>query len=106
MNSLFVRKGDNVVVLSGKDKGKRGRVIATMPKQGKLLVEGVNVVSRHMKPRGGTDPGGIRKKESPLYSCKVMCICPGCKKPTRIAHSVSASGDKARVCKKCGDEFK
>ena len=106
MNSLFVRKGDMVVVLSGKDRGKRGRVITTMPKQSKLLVEGVNVVSRHMKPRGQTDPGGIRKKESPLYACKVMCVCPGCKKPTRVAHAINSGGEKFRVCKKCGNEFK
>ena len=106
MNSLRVRKGDTVIVLSGRDKGKRGRVITTIPKQDKVLVEGVNVVSRHMKPRGQSDPGGIRKKESPLYACKVMFVCPGCKKPTRIAHLVHPDGEKVRVCKKCGDEIK
>jgi len=106
MNSLNVRKEDTVVVLSGKDKGKRGRVIATVPKQGKVLVEGVNIVTRHCKPRGQADPGGIRKKENPLYACKVMCVCPSCKKPTRIGHVVHADGEKARVCKKCGSEMK
>ncbi|MCL2747739.1 MAG: 50S ribosomal protein L24 [Oscillospiraceae bacterium] len=106
MNSLNVRKGDTVVVLSGKDKGRRGRVIATMPKQGKLLVSGVNIVSRHTKPRGQTDPGGIRKKEGAIYACKVMCVCSSCKKPTRIAHKVHADGSKVRVCKRCAGEIK
>ena len=106
MNSLNVRKGDTVEVLSGKDKGKRGRVIATMPKDNKVLVEGVNVASRHMKPRGQTDPGGIRKKESAIYACKLMCVCTGCKKPTRIGHTIRPDGEKVRVCKKCGDEIR
>ena len=106
MNSLNIRKGDTVVVLSGRDKGKRGRVITTVPKAGKVLVEGVNVVSRHMKPRGQTDPGGIRKKEGAIYACKVMCVCPSCKKPTRIGHVIHPDGEKARKCKKCGDEIR
>ena len=106
MNSLNIRKGDTVVVISGKDKGKKGRVSATHPKEGKVLVEGVNVVSRHMKPKGQTDPGGIRKGESAIYACKVMCVCPHCRKSTRIAHLVHPDGEKVRVCKKCGDEIK
>jgi len=106
MNSLSIRKGDTVIVLSGKDKGKRGRVSATRPRENKVLVEGVNVVSRHMKPKGQTDPGGIRKGESAIYACKVMCVCPNCRKPTRIGHVVHADGEKVRVCKKCGDEIK
>ena len=106
MNSLFVHKGDTVVVLSGKNKNKRGRVITTLPRENKLLVEGVNVVSRHMKPKGQTDAGGIRQKESAIYACKVMCVCPSCKKPTRIAHNIHADGKKVRMCKKCGNEIK
>ena len=106
MNSLNIRKGDTVVVLSGKDKGKRGRVITTQPRQGKVLVEDVNIVTRHKKPRGQRDPGGIMKKEGAIYACKVMCVCPSCKKPTRIAHTVQSDGEKVRVCKKCGDEMK
>ena len=106
MNSLFVRKGDTVYIMSGKDKGKRGRVMATLPREGKLLVENLNVVKRHMKPRGQTDPGGIREKEGAIFACKVMCVCPGCKKPTRIAHKIHPDGEKVRVCKKCGDEIK
>ena len=106
MNSLNIRKGDTVIVLSGKDRGKKGRVMATQPKAGKVLVEGVNIVSRHMKPKGQTDPGGIRKGESSLYACKVMCICPSCRRPTRIAHIVHPDGVKVRRCKKCGDEIK
>ncbi len=105
MNSLNIRKGDTVLVLSGKDKGKRGRVMTTLPKEGKVLVEGVNIVTRHAKPRGQTDPGGIRKQEGPIYACKVMHVCPKCKKPTRSAHKIQGDGTKIRVCKKCGDEI-
>ena len=106
MNSLFVRKGDTVIVLSGKNKGKKGRVISTIPSDGKLIVEGVNMVKRHMKSRGQKDPGGIRTKEGAIYACKVMCVCPHCKRPTRIAHNVHPDGVKLRMCKKCGDEIK
>ncbi len=104
MNSLSIRKGDTVVVLSGKDKGKRGRVMSTVPASGKVFVEGVNVTSRHLRPRGQTDPGGIRKQESAIYACKVMRVCSKCKTPTRTAHSILGDGTKVRVCKKCGEE--
>jgi large subunit ribosomal protein L24 len=105
MNNVNVRKGDTVVVLSGKDKGKQGRVMSTLPRAGKVLVEGVNIVSRHLKPRGQTDPGGIRKQEGPIYVCKVMRVCPACKKPTRPGHLLRPDGEKVRVCKKCGEEI-
>lgn len=104
-NSLSIKKGDTVVVLSGKDKGQRGKVLEAMPKAGKLVVEGINVVSRHTKPRKQGDQGGIIKKEAPLYACKVMRVCPKCDKPTRPASRVQADGTKVRVCKKCGAEI-
>lgn len=103
MNSLNIRRGDTVIVLSGKEKGKHGRVLSTIPKEDKVIVEGVNFVTKHAKPRGQTDPGGIRKQEGALYACKVMRICPKCKKPTRAAHALHPDGTKTRVCKKCGD---
>jgi len=103
MNSLNIKKNDQVIVLSGRDCGKRGKVVATYPKEGKVIVEGVNIVTRHQKPRKQTDPGGIMKKESPIYACKVMRVCPKCSKPTRIGHDVKDGGDKSRVCKKCGE---
>ena len=98
---MNVKKNDTVVVLSGKDKGKQGKVLKTEPKSGKVVVENINVVSRHTKPRKQGDQGGILKKEAPLYACKVQKVCPKCNKPTRIGHKVE--GDKkVRICKKCG----
>ena len=97
MKKMSIKKDDLVVVLSGKDKGKQG-------KSGKVVVENINVVSRHTKPRKQGDQGGILKKEAPLYACKVQKVCPKCNKPTRIGHKVE--GDKkVRICKKCGAEI-
>jgi large subunit ribosomal protein L24 len=103
MNSLSVRKDDIVVVLSGKDKGRKGKIVQTLPKENKVLVEGVNVAKRHTKPRKRTDPGGIIEKECPIYASKVMRICPKCQKPTRAGHVIAEDGTKNRVCKKCGE---
>ncbi len=101
MNSLFVRTDDTVIVISGKDKGKKGKVTATFPKTNKVLVDGVNTSKRHQKPRKQTDPSGIINKDVPIYASKVMRVCPKCNKPTRAAHTVSQDGTKTRVCKKC-----
>ena len=98
---MFVRKDDKVVVLSGRDKGKQGKVLSVDPKADKLIVEGVMVASRHMKPRKQGDQGGIVKVETPIYASKVMVVCPKCGKPTRVAHKIE-DGKKHRVCKKCG----
>ena len=103
MNSLSIRKDDTVKVLSGKDKGKKGKVLATYPKSAKLLVEGVNVCTKHQKPRRQTDPGGILTQESPIYACKVMRVCPKCREATRAAHFLAEDGTKSRICKKCGE---
>ena len=104
MNTMSIRKDDTVIVLSGKDKGKTGKVLEVMPKDKKVVVEKVNVVSRHTKPRQQGEQGGIIKKEAPIYACKVMRVCPKCDKPTHPAHKMS--GDKkVRVCKKCGAEI-
>ena len=101
---MSIRKDDTVVVLSGKDKGKQGKILAVDPKAGKVIVEGINMVSRHQKPRRQGEEGGIIKKEAPMYACKVMRVCPKCGKATRPAHKVTAEG-KVRVCKKCGAEI-
>ena len=101
---MFIKKDDKVVVISGKDKGKEGKVLSASPKTGKVIVEGVNVASKHMKPKKQGDQGGIIKMETPIYACKVMVVCPKCGKPTRVAHKLD--GDKkVRVCKKCGAEL-
>ena len=105
MNKMSIKKDDVVVVLSGKDKGKQGKVLEVQPKAGKVIVEKVNVVSRHTKPRKQGDQGGILKKEAPIYACKVQRVCPKCGKPTRAAHKVQADGKKVRSCKKCGAEI-
>ena len=104
MNTMSIKKDDLVVVLSGKDKGKQGKVLAVLPSESKVIVEGVNVATKHKKPTSQTDQGGIVKKEAPIYACKVQKVCPKCNKPTRIGHKVE--GDKkVRICKKCGAEI-
>ena len=105
MNKMSIKKDDLVVVLSGKDKGKQGKVLKTEPKSGKVVVEKVNLVSRHTKPRRQGEEGGIIQKEAPIYASKVMRVCPKCNKPTRAAHKVLADGKKVRICKKCGAEI-
>ena len=99
---LHVKKGDTVVVLSGKDKGKEGKIISAMPRAGKVVVEGVNKVKRHSKPSLKVPNGGIVTKEMPLHACKVQLVCPACNKPTRVGHK-DVNGKNARVCKKCGE---
>ncbi len=105
MNTMSIKKGDTVVVLSGKDKGKQGKVLEAMPETRKVIVEKVNVATRHTKPRKQGDQGGIIKKEAPIYACKVMRVCPKCSKPTRPASKVGTDGKRVRVCKKCGAEI-
>lgn len=100
---IRLKKGDNVLVLSGKDKGKEGKILAVSPKENKIIVEGVNVVSKHVKPRRAGEEGGIFKTESALYACKVQLVCSKCGKATRIAHKIAEDGKKKRICKKCGE---
>ena len=101
-NKLLVKKGDTVVVISGKDKGKQGEVIATEPKKSRVFVKGVNLVKRHTKPNQKAPQGGILVKEVPMHACKVMLVCPACSKPTRVAHK-EVNGKMVRACKKCGE---
>ena len=98
---MNIKKGDNVLVIAGKDKGKSGKVLATSPKNGKVTVENVNVVTKHQKPKSQQDKGGIIKKTAPFDASNVMVICPDCGKATRIAHK-DLDGKNVRVCKKCG----
>ena len=100
---LHVRKGDNVIVLSGKDKGKKGKILSVFPKSGKVIVEGVAMATKHKKARTQTDVGGIIHQEAPIYACKVMHICDKCGQPTRIARKVMEDGSIVRVCKKCNE---
>ena len=105
MKNMSIRKDATVIVLSGKAKGKKGKDLTVMPKDGKVIVEKVNVISRHQKPRKQGEEGGIIKREAPIYACKVMRVCPKCDKPHRPAHKTLADGKKVRVCKKCGAEI-
>ena len=98
---MNIKRDDKVIVLSGKDKGKEGKVLSVDPKAGKVIVEGVSVASKHSKPRKQGEKGGIIKVETPIYACKVMVVCPKCGKPTRVAHKL-VDGKNVRVCKKCG----
>lgn len=100
MSKMFVKTGDTVQVLSGKSKGMKGEVIAVSPKENKVIVKKVNVVTKHVKPRKMGDQGGLVQVESALYASKVQLVCPKCGEATRVGHNNSK-----RVCKKCGNEF-
>ncbi|MDR0918637.1 MAG: 50S ribosomal protein L24 [Oscillospiraceae bacterium] len=116
MPKLNVRKDDTVVLLTGKQEykytptGKRreGKVLEVSPKEGKVIVEGFNLVTKHLKPGRAGQSGSIVTVESPIYACKVQVVCPHCGKPTRIAHTFTQDGDKTikvRTCKKCSKTF-
>ena len=107
MNKLHVKKGDEVVVINGKDRGTRGKVMEVSPSEGKVIVEGVNLVTKHVKPRRMGEPGGLVKAESALYADKVQLVCPKCGRPTRTGSKINEKGQKVRTCKKqdCGAEF-
>lgn len=98
-----VKKEDTVMVISGKDRGKKGKVLKTFPSEKKVIVEGVNFTKKHQRPTNQYREGGIIERESPIYVSKVMVVCPNCNRPTRIAHKVLENGEKVRVCKKCGE---
>jgi large subunit ribosomal protein L24 len=101
MNKLNVKKDDTVLVISGKDKGTKGKVLVSLPQEERVIVQNVNMVTRHKKPRRQGEPGGRIKQEGTIHASNVMLICPKCNKPTRVGHAFE--GDKkVRVCKKCG----
>ncbi|MBC8537103.1 50S ribosomal protein L24 [Feifania hominis] len=105
MNKLHVKKGDTAYVISGKDKGKKGKVIEVSPSESKVILEGINIVTKHVKPRRQGEAGGIIKAEGAMYASKVMLYCPKCNKPTRISMKILDGGNKVRVCKHCGAEL-
>ena len=97
MSKVHVKTGDTVVILSGKDRGKKGKIMAVSPKEGKVIVENANIVSKHVKPRKMGEAGGIIKAESAIYACKVQVVC--------VTHKVLEDGTKERICKKCGESL-
>lgn len=100
---LGIRKGDTAIVLSGKNKGKQGRVLSVLPKKNRVIIEGLNIIKRHMKPNKQYTQGGIIEKEAPIHISNVMLVCPKCNKPTRIANAILDNGKKQRRCKKCDE---
>ena len=113
MSKIHVKTGDTVVLLTGKygnkfDKNgnrKTGKVLEVSPKEGKVIVEGMNFVTKHVKPTRPGQAGGIVKAEGAIYASKVQVVCPKCGKPTRTSKKFDDKGNKVRACKKCGNEF-
>lgn len=103
MPKINVSKGERVRVISGADKGKTGKILQVMPRTGKVIVEGVNIVKKHMRPTQDNPQGGIIDKEAPINSSKIMLVCPRCNRPARVGYKFLASGEKTRYCKNCGE---
>ncbi len=104
MSKLHIKKDDTVVVLSGDSKGVKGKIIDVSVKEGKVLVEGANIVHKHVKPRKQGEAGGIVDTEGAIYASKVALYCPKCDRGVRVKHSI-VDGKKVRVCAKCGTEL-
>lgn len=105
MSKVHVKTGDEVIVINGKYRGQKGKVLDVSPSEGKVIVEGINIITKHVKPRRMGEVGGLVKAESALYADKVQLVCPKCHEPTRVGHSFDKDGKKVRVCKKCGAQF-
>lgn len=103
MPKVHVRKGDTVLVITGKYAGKKGKVQEVQPDKSRVVVEGVNIIKRHTRPNQKLMQGGILEREAPIHSSNVMLVCSKCDKPTRIAKKFLEDGKKVRVCKKCGE---
>jgi large subunit ribosomal protein L24 len=98
---LGIKKEDTVLVIAGREKGKKGRVLSVMPAKASLIIEKINIIKRHMKPNRKYAQGGIIEKEAPVHLSNVILVCPKCNKSTRIANLVMENGKKVRTCKKC-----
>ena len=105
MAKLHVRKGDNVMVLNGKDKGTVAEISKASPSEGRVIVKGVALVKKSVRPTQANPRGGIITKEAKIDASRVMLVCPKCGKPTRVGHAFNDEGKKVRVCKKCGAQF-
>lgn len=105
VKKMSIRRGDKVLVLSGKDKGKKGKVIATFPRLGRVKVEGINMIKKHAKPTRKVPQGGIREMEAAFSASNVMVICTACGKPTRVAKKDLSDERRIRACRKCGESL-
>lgn len=103
MPKLHVKKGDNVKVISGKERGKSGKILKAFPAKGRVIVEHLNMIKKHTKRRSQGQGGGIIEREGTLHVSNVMLICPSCKQATRIGKKFLEDGSKVRKCKKCGE---
>lgn len=100
-----IRRDDNVTIISGKDRGKTGKVNRVIPEKNRVVVAGANIATKHVKNRPGVRQAGIIHVEAPLHMSNVMLICPNCNKPTRVGHHFLDDGTKVRACKKCGQNI-
>ncbi len=105
MAKVHVKTGDEVIVINGKYRGQKGKVLDVSPSEGKVIVEGINIITKHVKPRNYGEVGGLVKAESALYADKVQLVCPKCGEATRVGKAINEDGKKVRVCKKCGAQF-
>ena len=105
MKNNYIKKNDEVIVISGNEKGKKGKVLSVDHENGRVIVEGVNMATKHKKPRRQGETGGIIQQEAALNMSNVMLVCKKCGKPTRIGYTILADGKKVRVCKKCNENF-
>ncbi len=103
--ALKVKKGDIVQVIAGNDRGRRGEVMRVFPKEGRVLVKGVNVITKHQRPTARQREGGIIEREAPIHISNVLVICPVCDRPTRVGFAFTETGEKVRACKRCGETF-
>jgi large subunit ribosomal protein L24 len=102
---IKIKKNDKVKIIQGKDKGKVGKVLRIIPKEGKVFVEGANIIRRHTRPKSQNQPGGIIKKEGPINISNVKIICPACGKDVRVGFEVRDNNEKVRICKNCGQQI-
>jgi large subunit ribosomal protein L24 len=105
MQKLHVKRGDTVVVISGKDKDKKGEILSVSPKTNRVIVKGVNIVTKHVKPNAANRQGGMVHKEAPIHASNVMLYCKKCNTATRIEHKLLEDGSKVRICKNCKETF-
>lgn len=103
MAGYRIKSGDTVLVIAGKDKGKKGKVTRVFPREGRVIVEGVNIVKRHTRPSAKVMQGGILEKAAPIHISNVMLVCKNCKKAVRTGSKFLEDGTKVRVCRKCGE---
>ncbi|MDD4081396.1 MAG: 50S ribosomal protein L24 [Eubacteriales bacterium] len=102
---VHVKSKDEVIVIAGKDKGQKGKILAVNPKTGRVTVEGVAMVTKHQKSRAQGQPGGLIHKEAPIDASNVMLVCQKCGKPSRAGRRILDDGKKIRTCKKCGEQI-